>query len=103
MIPNPEDCRTLWLAIVERVMSDAKWNPEHSAANSRCNGLPRAQMINVRGDALRWLRGNTADFREVCENAGLDPAVVKRTAIDQLGDDLIWANHLRVGGTQPRN
>ncbi len=93
----PDKCVLLWLGVIERAFMDAKWEPAKSKDDSRCNGLPRAQMINVRGDALRWLRGNTADFCDVCENAGLDPSTVKRAAIDQFGDDLIWDNHFRVG------
>ena len=87
----------LWGAVIERALLDAQWNPANSEDNSRCSGIPRAQMLNARGDALRWLRGNTEDFKTVCEAAGLNPGYVKRLAAEHLGEDLIWDNHFRAG------
>ncbi len=97
-IPRGQDiaiteCHVLWLAIIERAFDDAKWNPDNSAENSRCSGMPRTQMINARADALRWLRGTTADFKEVCENAGVHPDRVKQRALDQIGGEAIWGQN----------
>ncbi len=92
-----DECYTLWGAVVERALLDARWNPNNSDEASRCNGIPHIQMVNARGNALRWLRGNTEDFHFVCEAAGLNPAYVKRLAAEQLGEDLIWNNHFRIG------
>ena len=91
-----DDCRAIWLAVIHRVILDAKWEPGNSKEDSRSNGIPHPLMVNARGSALRWLRGNTRDFYEVCDNAGLNPLSVKRMAIEVLGEDLIWETHLRV-------
>jgi len=92
-----DECQELWGAVIERALLDAQWNPDNSEDNSRCSGIPRAQMLNARGDALRWLRGNTEDFHFVCEAAGLNPGYVRRLAAEHLGEDLIWDNHFRAG------
>lgn len=92
-----DECRAVWLAVIERAVLDARWNPDKVDKESRSGGIPHTQMVNARGDALRWLRGNTEGFRFVCEAAGLNPAYVKRLAIEQFGEDLIWNNHFRIG------
>lgn len=95
--------RAMWGAVVERVILDAKRNPDNMSKNSRSDGVTRAEMLNARGDALRWLRGNTRDFRDVCTNAGLEPNEVKRLAILKLGEEVIWGDHFRVGPKEVRN
>ncbi len=89
-----EDCPVLWLAVIKLAFEDAKWNPAKSAKDSRHCGMPRTQMINARADALRWLRGTTAAFKEVCDNAGVHPDRVKQRALDLLGENEIWGQHL---------
>ena len=89
-----EDCPVVWLAVIERAFDDAKWNPAKSAKDSRCGGMPRTQMMNAHADALRWLRGTTADFKEVCDNAGVHPDQVKKRALELIGEDAIWGQNL---------
>ena len=94
---NTSTQQELWAAVIEQALRDAKWNPDNVDKESRSNGIPHTQMLNARGDALRWLRGNTEDFKTVCDLAGLNPSYVKRLAEEQLGEDMIWNNHFRIG------
>ena len=96
LAPTTDSCRTLWIAVIERAFFDARWNPDNSKKTSRSHGMSRAQLLNARGDALRWFRGNTEDFRTVCEYAKLDPEHVKQLAARKLGEDVIWDNLFHV-------
>lgn len=76
MIESPE--RTLWRAVVERAILDALGHCTDEREIS-------AQRV-VRTRAQTWLTDNGADFRKVCDYAGLDPARVRQEAASILRD-----------------
>lgn len=62
-------CRRLWQAVVYNAILDAVFD--------RRNGHPSDPAL-----ADKWLRSNCADFREVCDNAGMDPDFVRDAYIN---------------------
>lgn len=72
---NPRD---LWVAVVVRAILDATGTP----VGIRSPGDVRYAQLS----AQSWLEDGGADFREVCEMAGIDPEALRRIACSgQLG------------------
>ncbi len=70
--------RALWKAVITQALMDA-------ASNSHKRELQQRKQ-----EARVWLRGNSADFLTVCENAGLDPAYVREQAASALARNCQW-------------
>jgi len=64
--------RALWAAVLWQAINDAQREGAHWSAQ-----IPRER-------ALTWIEDGAADFREVCELAGLDPSKTRRGILDLL-------------------
>lgn len=73
---QPEDA--LWRTVIVQAISDATIQlPDHRSAFHE-------RMELVRGEARRWFKQQTADFRRVCELAGLEHRRVHAFAMAQI-------------------
>jgi glutamate-1-semialdehyde aminotransferase len=70
--------QAMWRAVIVQALMDA-------ASQSK---KPEAEIS--RREAMVWLRGKSADFKEVCENAGFDPEFVREMAAKCLADGCAW-------------
>jgi hypothetical protein len=70
--------RLLWCAVLDRALADA--TDQVGTIGSE------AERQRVRAEARRWFRTNGTDFRRACEDAGYDPDVVRRRALQMMGD-----------------
>ena len=69
--------RTLWQTVVYQAVRDATFY----------DGKPKPTGFSTENarawyEADRWIRSNSADFQEVCENAGIDPKLVRDAYIN---------------------
>jgi hypothetical protein len=55
----------MWQAVLTQALMDA------------ASGSAKPEAQQEKADALRWLKGDSADFVAVCLNAGLDPAYAR--------------------------
>ena len=69
----------LWIAVLARAVHDAFAVSDYHEARK----------------ALAWLKGNSEDFKEVCEMAGRNPAYVHMKLIKQLNEREKYFNDLR--------
>ena len=69
----------LWIAVLARAVHDAFAVSDYHEARQ----------------ALAWLKGNSDDFRLVCEMAGRNPRYVHDKLIQQLNEREKYFNHLR--------
>ena len=69
----------LWIAVLARAVHDAFAVSDYHEARK----------------ALAWLKGNSEDFKEVCEMAGRNPAYVHMKLIKQLNEREKYFNELR--------
>lgn len=81
MITVPPDGETaLWRAVIAQAFQDATLGLH----GKRPGGKPRRRPSSERRKHLRaardWLLGDSADFRRVCDMAGLDPMAVRVSA-----------------------
>lgn len=76
---------SLWRAVIAQALLDA-------ASDSST-----PENLHAREEALRWLNGNDADFRRVCDCAGLDPDYVRRMTKRALFKRKEWRK--RIGKT----
>ena len=70
--------QALWCAVITQAMIDATSN------------LRKPETIHQKRDAMRWLIGNSPDFIEVCERAGLHPDYVRKRAKKALANPGSW-------------
>jgi hypothetical protein len=70
--------QALWCAVITQAMIDA-------TSNQR-----KPEAIHQKMDATRWLTGNSPDFIEVCERAGLPPDYVRKRAKKALTNPGAW-------------
>ena len=69
----------LWIAVLARAVHDAFAVSDYHEARK----------------ALAWLKGNSEDFKEVCEMAGRNPAYVHMKLIKQLNEREKYFDDLR--------
>ena len=69
----------LWIAVLARAVHDAFAVSDYYEARK----------------ALAWLKGNSEDFKEVCEMAGRNPAYVHMKLIKQLNEIEKYFDDLR--------
>jgi len=60
--------QALWRAVIMQMLTDA------------LSGSRKEEAQQHKREALVWLRGNTRDFRTVCDYAGFDPEYVRELA-----------------------
>lgn len=76
----------LWRAVIAQAISDATATvrPKHGKASISPDKAKAKQVISdamrERDHAREWLLGDSRDFREVCNLAGLDPEAVRERA-----------------------
>lgn len=85
--------RALWLSVIAQALEDAKGNKA-------------SVSLAERAQARAWLTGHSADFREVCALAGLEPECVRHQAhkiITEAGDEQRSANTSLIKRSPPRS
>jgi hypothetical protein len=70
--------RSMWVAVITQAMMDA-------LTRSR---KPEEQFSKF--EAIRWLTGNSADFKTVCMLAGMEPGYVRSRAKKALISETSW-------------
>lgn len=63
-LPDVQRCQNLWISVILLQIHDAFHTSKHP------------QIVSNREAAHAWLTSNSKDFREVCDNAGFNPAKV---------------------------
>ncbi len=70
--------RSLWNSVIAQAIADATIQlPDHQ-------GVFREQMEIIRGQARRWIKLQTDDFKTVCELAGLEASRVHAFGMTQI-------------------
>ncbi len=94
---NDEDAATLhcpeqalWRAVITQALMDA---------SSQCK---KSSSQRAREEAIIWLQGNTADFREVCENAGFEPDYIRKQAAEALKRGCVWRKDSKESYSDPK-
>lgn len=70
--------QAMWRAVILQALLDA----------ARTSGQREAQQ--AKAEAIAWLRGNSEDFRVVCELAGYSPSYIRQQAALALGRQCRW-------------
>ena len=74
---HADDCRALWLAILNQEVETALGRPLPCANTAR-------EKERAVDDARNWIGGK--DFREVCHYAGVEPEAVLRVYRQRIAD-----------------
>lgn len=69
---------SLWKAVITQALMDAASNSSKSEAGK------------AKRDAISWLLNESSDFEYVCDNAGLDPAYVRKKVREALARECRW-------------
>ena len=69
----------LWRAVVLQAFQDATLGLHGASARGKPPRLSAERRVHA-GAARTWLLRNSADFRQVCNLAGLEPEAVRRAA-----------------------
>jgi hypothetical protein len=77
--------RALWSAVITQALMDA---------GSNSNKL---EFKKEKARAISWLNGNSEDFIEVCEMAGLDSNYVRYEAIKAIKNGCKWRKEHYLG------
>ena len=76
---NYSDCEQgVWRAVIVQALMDASSNSA------------KKENIQVKEEALVWLRGKSTDFASVCHYAGFEPSFVKEMARQALLRNCVW-------------
>jgi hypothetical protein len=70
--------RALWRAVITQALMDA-------GSNSN-----KIEFKKEKARAISWLNGDSEDFIEVCEMAGLEPCYVKKKAKEAIKNGCKW-------------
>ncbi len=70
--------QAVWRSVIMQALIDA-------ASNSK-----KKENMQWKEEALIWLRGTSADFYTVCQNAGYEPEYVREIAADAIKRNCIW-------------
>lgn len=70
--------QAVWRAVIVQALMDA-------SSNSK-----KQENLQSKQEALVWLRGNSKDFLEVCQNAGFEPEFVRDMAKKALEKGCAW-------------
>ena len=68
----------LWLAVITQAMMDALSNAKN------------AEAAYYKHEAISWLTGNSKNFIDVCQMAGMDPAYIRKKAKKCLASPTQW-------------
>jgi hypothetical protein len=74
--------RALWRAVITQALMDA---------GSNSNKL---EFRKEKARAIAWLNGDSDDFIEVCEMAGLEPSYVKKRAKEAMKNGCKWRQEI---------
>ena len=74
---HADDCRALWLAILNQEIETALGRPLPHISGT-------AAQANARDEARRWVGGK--DFHEICYLVGIEPEAVLRVYRARLAD-----------------
>lgn len=68
----------LWKAVITQALMDAG------------SESTKAEAVQEKKKAIRWLLGHSDDFITVCLNAGLEPGYVRQKALAALERGCVW-------------
>lgn len=81
---QPCGMQSLWRAVITQALMDAGSNSKKYEARKE------------RARAIAWLHGNSAEFKQVCHNAGMDPAYVKQRAKEAMKNGCKWRKEAKL-------
>ena len=85
MIDHPDECVTLWRAVIARALVDMMWDlPEGKKYIPQTHD----EHARNRGNAYEWFFIPNREFYKVCELSDLDPRYV-RTMARRIFDGII--------------
>lgn len=77
---------SLWVAVIAQAVADACWVDPYPLQSPSAwvmfmgSKIRRKKANRIRDEAIFWFTMDNADFRKVCEYAGLEPSKVRRWA-----------------------
>lgn len=90
--PEAEACRALWQAVVMQAVRDA----------IKPRSWPDATGLE-KHLATEWFRGNSRDYRAVCDLSGIDPDMLREAVLEGRikPEDLVYNTGRSKGGKDP--